>query len=153
MSITQKIVVFSLILSFFLPFSGFCQEAPISQPETAEETKNFIIKGFEIIKERMPNAIKNIWQEQVLPIWKKMWDLFKNFWNNYIKSFFSYFWYSFLKPKIQFVIQEVKEFLGQEIEEKKPIIEEELQKEKEKIREEIPTVSKSLWQKLKDLIR
>ena len=153
MSITQKIVIFSVILSLFLPFSGFCQETPISQPEKVEEAKNFVVRGFEVIKEKLPGAAKTIWREQVLPVWKKMWDLFKDFWNNYIKSSLSNFWYSFLKPKIQFVIQKIGQILGKEIKENKPIIEEEFQKEKEKIKEEIPTISKSLWQKLKDLIR
>lgn len=153
MSITKKIFIFLVILSFFSPFSGVCQETPISQPGTVEEAKSFVIEGFGIIKEKMPNAVKTVWQEQVLPVWQKMWNLFKNFWNNHIKSSFSKFWYSFLKPKIQFFIQKINQILGREIEEKKPIIEEEFQKEKEKIKEEIPTVGKSLWQRLKDLIK
>lgn len=157
MSITQKIAIFVLILGLFLPFLGFCQESlpkpPIEIPKTIDEAINFIKNGVKIVLEKMPNILKMIWREEVLPIWQKMGDIFRNFWNNYIKNFLRNLWYSFLKPGVQFFIQKIKELLGKEIEIRKPMIEEEFQKEKEQMKEELPSTTKSYWQKFKDLLQ
>jgi len=39
------------------------------------------------------------------------------------------------------------------VEKRKPIIEEEFKKEKEELKEEVPEVTKSLWEKFKELIK
>jgi len=149
----QKIVIFLLILSLFMPLFGFCQETPIKVPGTIDEAKDFIKNGFRIVLEKMPTVLKTIWREQVLPIWKKMWNLFKNTWASYIKNFLHNLWYSSLKPQIQSLIQKVKGLLGIKIEQQKPIIEEEFQKEKKEMQKEIPKAAESFWQKFKELLK
>lgn len=148
----QKIIVFLLIVGLFLPLAGFCQE-PLKVPGTVEEAQNAAKSGIKTILTEMPTIIKTIWREQVLPVWRKMWNLFKNAWAGYIKNFLRNLWYSTLKPQIQSIIQKVKVILGREIEEQKPLIEEEFQKEKEEMGKEIPQVTESFWQRFKQLLK
>lgn len=112
--------------------------AEISSPETAGEIKQIGEKALEVGEKEMPGIIKRIWQEEVLPIWRKMYNWFMaNIWPKLVGFFNKY-----LKP---------------EIEKRKPIINEEFQKEKEEMKksakEEVPAATKSLWERLKELIK
>ena len=69
------------------------------------------------------------------------------------KPFFHNLWYSSLKPRIQSLLQKVRELIGREVEERKPMIKEEFEKEKEEIIEEIPEVTESLWERFKELLK
>ena len=152
--IFPKIIFSLLILGFILPLSSFAQEElPIEAPKTIEEAKGMVEKSGQKILEVMPGFIKKIWREEVLPIWRKMWDWFKDIWKSYIQPFFHNLWYSSLKPRIQSLLQKARELIGREIEEREPMIKEEFEKEKEEIIEEIPKVTESLWERFKGLLK
>ena len=146
-----------------LIFSGTCfaqetsNEPPIEAPETIEEGKNMVKKGGEKVIEMMPGVIKKIWKEEVVPIWGKMWQWTKNIWKSYAVRTFDFLWYENLKPAIkntvQFIKDEVRDFVGHEVVTKKPIIEEEFEKEKEEMKKEIPQSTQSLWERFKNLFK
>jgi len=152
--IFPKIIFSLLILSLILPLFSFSQEGlPIEAPGTIEGAKEMVEKGGQKILETTPGVIKKIWREEVLSIWRKMWDWFKGIWKNNIQPFFSNLWYSTLKPRIQSLLQKIRELIGREAEERKPLIEERFEKEKEEMKEEIPKATQSLWERFKELLK
>ena len=126
---------------------------PLTDPETIEKAKEVTEEGAKKVLNEMPQLMKDIWRNEAVPIWKKMWVWFKGVWADYIRQPLSDFWYLTIKPRIQSLIQEVKDLLGKEAEEKIPVIKEEFEKERKEIREELPRASKSLWQRFKELIQ
>ena len=64
------------------------------------------------------------------PFLKRIWRTIANFWENSIKPLFR-----------------------KEVEKRKPIIEEEIEKEKKELKEEAPGIGRSLWERLKSIIR
>ena len=95
----------------------------------------------ELSKKMLPEILKRIWREEALPIWKRVYQFFKNIWDSYIFPFFQNIW------------QKILRILGREVQKRKPIIEEEFKKEKEEMKEEVPKVGKSLWERFKELIK
>lgn len=131
----KKIVLFLLILGILMPSFSFSEITP---PETVEGVKALGEKALETGEKEMPGILKRIWQEEVLPVWRKMYNWFMiNIWPKLVGFFNKY-----LKP---------------EIEKRKPIIDEEFQKEKEEMKksaqEEVPAATKSLWERFKELIK
>lgn len=128
------------IIGLILPSFSFAQGQTLSPPETTEEAKKigerFIIESIE----NLPKMARESWRTDVLPVWQKMWDYFKGFWNLYFAQRVESFW------------QNIKTNLKIEIEQRKPAIEQEFQKEKQEMKEELPKVSKSLWERFKELI-
>lgn len=108
-----------------------------SAPETLEEAKTI---GEKVLI-NFPQVLKKVWQEEALAIWQRMLNWFKNLWDSYISFWFQSIW------------QKIASFLGKEVEERKPEVKEEFEKEKQEMREEIPKVTKSLWQRFKELIK
>jgi len=151
--ILSKTALALLIAGLILPSLSLAQGPPIEAPKTVDEAKEMAEKGGQEIAKRMPDIIKRIWREQVIPIWQKMWDWFKNIWKRNIQPSFSNLWYLNLKPRIQSTIHRVRGIIWQEVEEQKPLIKGEFEKEKEEMKEELPEASKSLWQRFKELIR
>ena len=97
-------------------------------PETLEEAKEMgerILWGF-------PEALKKPWQE-ALTLWTRM--------------------INWIRPWVQTIWYKISSFLGKEVEKKKPEVQEEFKKEKQEMKEEIPSVTKSLWQRFKELIK
>lgn len=132
----KKILTILIIFGFLVASFSFAQETPIKAPETLEEAKEMGERAFEVSKKELP--LERIWKEEVLPIWQKMWDWFMtNIWPK-IKSFFK---------------REIEPRAKEEIEKRKPVIEEEFKKEKEELKKELPKVTKSLWEKFKELIK
>ena len=126
----RKIITILIILGLFMPVLSFSQETSITSPETVEEAKELGKKALEVGEKELPGILQKIWQEDVLPIWTKMFNWFKD--NIWIK---------------------IWPLAEEEIEKRKPIIEEEFEKEKEELKEEAPEIGKSLWEKFKELIR
>ena len=113
-----------------MPVLSFSQETSITPPETVGEAKEIGKKALEVGETELPSILQKIWQEDVLPIWTKMFNWFKD--NIWIK---------------------IWPLAEEEIEKRKPIIEEEFEKEKEELKEEAPEIGKSLWEKFKELIK
>ena len=130
---------FSILLLLFvsIPVFGFAAEIPDTIDEAIEESKE---KGGEILEE-LPQAVKNLSDQEILPVWKRMFGSVTNFWEKNIASKFKNIWQGILGK----------------IEEKKPELERELEKEKQEIKEELQEgavkAGKSLWQRFLDLFR
>ena len=122
---TKNILIIFLILNLVLPNLCFAQ---LQLPEDMEGVEGMREEALDIGKEKMPEMIKNIYREDVLPVWRKMYEWFE-----------SHIWIK------------VKEVFGEEIEKRKPIIEQEFEKEKGGIKEEL--LDKSLWGRFRDLVR
>lgn len=71
--------------------------------------------------------------DEVMNIWTKTW--------NWLKVVFGNVW------------DRISSILSQQVEQRRPEIEEEFQKELEEMKEDVPKTTKSLWQRLKDLIK
>jgi len=135
----RQTIIILLLLGFLLPNFAFTQEEDlITAPETFEEVKELGEKALEVGERELPGTLERIWQEEVLPIWQKMYDWFKdNIWPK-VEN-----WYiTIIKPKAE-----------EEIEKRKPEVEEELQKEKEEMKTEGKELGKSLWEKFKEIIK
>ncbi|MCX6764818.1 MAG: hypothetical protein NTU58_03935 [Candidatus Nealsonbacteria bacterium] len=144
---------FLIIISVFPFLISNGVKAELTQPKTIEESKGFFEKAIKVIIEKIPAIIKGMWKNEILPIWQKMWGWVKNFWNNFFGEKLHNFWYSFLKPKINLLLDKIRALLGNTIEKEKPIIERELEKEKEEIRKDIPTSTKSYIEKFNELLK
>jgi len=134
----KKLIPIIVIFGLLLPSFSFAQNQAIEQPETLEEAKEMGKKALEVSKKELPGILEKIWEEDVLPIWEKMYNWFLiNIWPE-IEGWFK---------------KEVEPRVKEEVEKRKPIIEEEFKKEKEEAKEELPEVTKSLWEKFKELIK
>lgn len=135
----QRIIV-SLVLVglLFNPSASLAaDQPPIEAPETVEEAKGF---GLQLLQE-LPNAVKGVWESEVVPLWSKMFNIAKNIWGTYVF------------PWAHGVWERVLSLFGQEIEKRKPFIEQEFEKEKQQLKEEVeeklPEETKTLWEHLK----
>ncbi len=128
----KKLISILIIFGFLVPSFSFAQGSPqLAPPETIEKLKEMLQRATEVVQGVLPGTLEKTWKEEVLPIWQKMWDWFKKtFWDPYIAPFFE-----------------------KEVEKRKPIVKKEFQKEKEEMKQELPEVIKSLWDKLKELIK
>jgi len=138
-----QILMFLILTICVLPSFGLAQEV-LKAPETLEEAQEF---GEEVLgktKEQLPGILEKTWKEDILPIWRKMLQMWSSFWDNTVQ------------PWLVSIADRIKVLLGQEIEKRKPYIEQELEKETEEliedIEEEIPK-AKSLWERLKELFQ
>src|SRR3989344_2644725 len=77
----RKSFIILLLLSLFLPSLSFAQgEFGAAMPRTIGEAKDFVLG----VLSKLPEAVKNVWQEEALPIWQKMWEWFFGFWESTI---------------------------------------------------------------------
>ena len=79
------------------------------QPQTIEEVKGLGMK----ILTALPGAVKKVWQEEVLPVWLKMWN--------------------WARPEIEPWWQKFLDLLGKET----PDLREEFQKEKKEMQKDL----------------
>jgi len=135
------------IVGLVLPnFSLAQEELPaIEAPETFEEAKELGEEFLKESKEQLPGILERLWKEEVLPVWRKMYEIWSNWWDNYIQ------------PWLQNIWERIKNVFIQEIEKRRPKVKQELEKEKEELKEEIkkelPKTTKSLWERFKELIK
>lgn len=120
-----------IISGMILPLFGFSQA--IKMPETLEEGKTF---GWDIVK-NLPR--------EFLKIGQKIWEKGENIWDSY------------LLPWLKNVWGKILSIFGQEIERRKEIIKKEFPGEKEEMKKEIktemPKISRTLWERFKELIK
>jgi len=130
--ILYNLIIILSITGLLLPSFFFAQTTDL--PETPEDVKALGEKTLEVGEKEIPGIIKAMWQEQVLPVWQKMFGWFKaNLW----PKFYSWF----------------QKEVTPEIEKRKPLIEEEFEKEKKEVKEELPQVGNSLWEKFMQIIK
>ncbi len=128
----KKTILFLTVIGVLMPAFSFAQNGTATVPENWEEIKDLGQKGLETSKS-LPQILENIFKNDVLPVWEKMYGWFKI---NILSK---------LSPNVQ-----------KEIEERKPVIEEEFQKEKEEIKGDWPsakTTIMNLWQKIKEALK
>jgi hypothetical protein len=98
-------------------------------PKDFKEAKEMGEQAIETGKETVPQIVLRSWKEEVLPVWKGMYQWFLvNVWSGVFK-------------------QEVEPRVLEEYERRKAIVREELPKEEQEIREELPT----LWERFMKL--
>jgi len=69
------IAIYAAAFLFLSAVPGFAYGgSAIESPQSLEGVKEFCL---DIIRQ-LPQALKQVWQELVLPIWQKMWDWFKD---------------------------------------------------------------------------
>jgi hypothetical protein len=134
----KKTILISFVV-FNLIFSGFClaaQPAPVDfeAPETFEQAQQLGEEALEIGKKQLPDIIRDIWYNNVLPVWQNMYDWsYTNIW---------------LK---------IKNFLGsrveEEIETRKDIVEGEFEQEKEELKKELPGTLDKIWKFIGDVVQ
>jgi len=127
-----------IITSVLLLVGGisFAQEETISAPNTFQEAFEMVRQAFENAKQRLPEIIRGLWYNEVLPRWQSMYDwVYINIWLK-IKNFFL----GIVKPRVE-----------QEYEKRKPQVEEEYEKEKEEFRQELPDVLRGIWRRFREL--
>ncbi|MFA4998971.1 MAG: hypothetical protein WC514_03040 [Candidatus Paceibacterota bacterium] len=128
----KKTILFLAVMGVLIPAFSLAQNETATVPENWEEIKDLGQKGLEQSK-GLPQILENIFKNDVLPVWEKMYSWFKT---NILSK---------LSPSVQ-----------KEIEERKPVIKEEFQKEKEEIRGDLPnakTTLMNLWQKIKEILK
>jgi len=129
-----KSVLILLIFNLLLTGCCFAQNNSIQAPETFEQAQEIGEKALEVGKEELPDIIKDIWHNDVLPIWQKMYDWFyENIW------------------------LEVKDPFGsrveQEIEIRKEIVDQEFEQEKKEVKKELPGILDKTWKFIRDVVR
>jgi len=148
----NKITILVLTVSLTTPNFIFAKEPPLKLPENLQQAKEMIIQAVRKFVQEMPSVIKNIFKKDAIPIWQKMWNWIKDFWQNQIKPFFDNLWYSNLKPKIRFVIEKIRDLLNSIMTRKEKEVRKEFTKEKEEMRKDVSGIIESLWQRLKNLL-
>ena len=129
----KKILIALILFSFLLPIISLAQEGEgVKMPETIEEAKDMVGNVIKVGQKELPGNMKNMFKEDVLPVWNKMYGWFKvNIW-----------------PKAE-----------KEIKKREPALKEDVQKEtgemKEDVKKEVPKISakiRILWAEFKNLI-
>ena len=126
----KKTIASILVLAILAPSLSFAQQLPSNM----EEGKEILEEGIEVSKSELPGKIKDMWNNEVWPVWVKMWDWFDGHIFYMVRDWF-------------------KKDVEPEIEKRKPGIKDEFEKEKEEVKEELPQVGKSLWDKFKEIIK
>jgi len=124
-----KIIIILSISGLILPNLCLGETSGTAGPPQSFSDVKAGFKVFEFI----PQTLKKIWQEGTTWL--------KNIWNSYIYPFLHKIW------------QKIDSIFGKEIKQREPVIKEEFKKETEEMKKEVPLVTKSLWEKFKELIK
>ena len=98
----------------------FAQDQVIRAPETLESAKEGVLNIGDKVMQGIPHAIGRAWEEQVLPIWQKMWQWTKED-----------AWQKRISPALQTIGDKAKSILGPEVTKRKEIAQERLKEQKE----------------------
>ena len=113
-------------------------EQPVKIPESSEDFKN---AGNNFLT-MFPESLNNTWKE-ALNFWNKGGDRLNNFWNNTISE------------RVGRLIDRFNTLIGRERAIREPIIKEDFEKEKtemkDSINKDLPPITKSVWDKLREL--
>lgn len=154
-----SVISFVLLAIFFLlPLSSLSQTPNnLQPPEDINQIKEEAQKTGKSVLQRLPEAVKQVWRNEILPLWRKMWSFFKIFWEKTLGPYLSNLWYNHLKPFIEKIVIKIEKMAGKKIEENKPQVQEEFQKKKEETKKELekqlPKATQTIWDKLKEVIK
>jgi hypothetical protein len=91
-------------------------------------------KALEYGKNSLPGVLKDIWKNEAMPIWQKMYNWFMSNIYPVLKGQYD----KWIKP---------------EIEKRKPTVNDEFQKEKDEMKESVKDELPSVWQKIKNFFK
>jgi hypothetical protein len=140
-----KIIVIMSIIGLILPFFALSVHTGyegMEIPKTLKEAEKMGQEAGERAVSEMPGILKGVWQKEVLPVWRGIWDLAEKLWNLLIFPSFKGFFAKEIEPRIK-----------KEVKKRRPVLEKELQKEQEELKEDLPKISKGVWERFKELIK
>jgi len=78
----MKNKLFIFLISLIVVFSSFifivkAEEGKVEVPETVGGAKEVLMNMIKVGREQLPQSIKSMWDEEVLPVWGRMLDWFK----------------------------------------------------------------------------
>jgi hypothetical protein len=127
----KKAITIFIFISLLLPFFSLAQADP---PGTLEEARETGERALQIGERELPGIIRQIWENEIFPVWLSMWN--------------------WLKAKTW---SKIEIWVTPEYEKRKQYFEDDFEQEKEELKEEIktevPKVTRSLWEKFKELIK
>ncbi len=136
----HSIYLGSALSNVEVPYFSFAQQSPglgLTPPQSMEEAKAIGIRALGFL----PQTLQEVWQG-FLGYCLTLVNIFVKIWNNYIFPYLKKVWESSLK---------------QELEKRIPGIKQEYQTEKtemtQDVKTEVPKVTKTLWEKFKELIK
>lgn len=138
--IAASILILFMFGLFSQPLISFAQKTDqLPQiPNTIEETKPLAEKGLKAF----PDAMKKVWKDDAMPIWRRTW----------IK-----WWKLSIKPWIENEYYNIQILLENEIKRRKPAVKKEFKREKKEmkqnIRQEAPKIEKTIWERLREIIK
>ena len=134
-----------------MPFWTYAQthENPVSPglhvPENFEEAQKGTEEAGKRIWEELPRILKDIWNNEILPLWKTMWNWVVMLWDHTVKAWVEACW------------EWLRSLFGEEIDTRTESAREQIEKEKQELQEELEkegeNITRSLWQRFKDLFR
>ena len=130
----KKLIAILVLSSFIFPSLSLAQ---VEAPQTMEEAKEIGEQALDKAGDELPGMLKQVWQNNILPVWISMWNWFKaNIWSK------------------------ISSWLTPEYEKRKEYFEENFDEEKEEMGEELKTeipkgvsLLRSWWEKLKELVK
>ena len=139
LNVVRHLIFLFILVIFVSPVFVSAQTDPKLQvPDTLDEAKQGVLNVGDKIIAAIPKAIGNIWESEVVPVWKSMW--------NWVQE---EVWQKRVKPALETLVDKVMEFLGKEVEKRKPLIEQEFEQEKQELKQDIKTygkdAGKGLW--------
>ena len=140
--IKKYLISIAIINILIFPYLSLAQTEPLIDDafeELGRESKPIGQTFWQTIKTEFPKMIKKPWQDALIA-WKMIFSWAKGFWNSYLSNWLKFIW------------EKIVSILGKEVEHRRPGIEQEFKKETEEMKQDIPKTTKSLWQRLKDLL-
>ncbi len=132
----MKKAFLTIFIILNLSLFSFCiaQDNGFEVPENFGEALEIGDRVLDVGKKELPGAIKELWYDNILPIWQKIYDWFyTNIWLK-IKNF--------LGPRVE-----------EEIEARKEIVEQEFDEEKKEVKEELPGFLNNIWKFIRDIFQ
>ncbi|PIS39642.1 MAG: hypothetical protein COT33_00870 [Candidatus Nealsonbacteria bacterium CG08_land_8_20_14_0_20_38_20] len=129
----KKTIIKTTIIAVILNLALFNISFALKVPDTLEEAGELGKKTVEVARTKLPGALKNVWQEDVIPVWQKI--------------------VSFEQKVGNWFVTKLKSKTEEEVKKRKAIIGEDFKKEKEKFKKEVPQLGKNLWERFKELIK
>jgi len=118
----KNIIIALLVVGVIGGFGAAAFVSAAEVPDTIQEAKEETEAAAKNIASGLTGAVKNIWNNEVVPMWQGMFNWTKEvLWDKYILGFF---------------------------EKRKPVIEQELDEEKQEIKEEVKVQASKAWQDL-----